>query len=150
MGWLMELVKGAVQGIFGVKQAEVLDSHLEFTRQQLEAERQAHAQAQQDLREARQRIAELEGQTRQAFLPFRGALFHRLPSGRLDRSIHCPVCQSSTTPTAGSRIVGGKRVPAPGRYCCPKTGCGWTSPFSTADGGLIHEAAAREYGIELA
>lgn len=144
LGNLFDLLGGLRE-----KERNLFKQHLEFMRDQLEAASRTEAEGKEKYARACERIADLERQINGEFVFFRGAAFRRLPSGRLDRAVYCPVCRVSTLPVPTLSVVQGRRRLVPGPFKCSRPGCGWVSQFRFVGFPAVFTRACAEHGAKL-
>lgn len=149
----LEALKRLGEVASGIKGGEVLEKHLNFLRDQLELQGKAQAQSEEQLRDAERKVAELERQLDLQWAHYRGLLFRRLPSGKLDRGVYCPICKVIMEPenSIGDYI--------PERGCCADLGfkgrfichrCNWVSTETGLSLDALFGLVAGEYGTEFA
>ena len=114
---------------------EVLKERVEFLRDQIAAYSECQAKNEADLREAKERVAQLEEELAKDFFSYGGALFHLL-DGRLDCASFCPRCRVSTSPFWG--------------FCCQHPGCGWQPAILQGNFRAAFEKVAAHKGVQLA
>ncbi len=140
--------------LFSGKEAQVLKEHVALLRSHLELNGKQQAETEGKLRKTEARVAELEAELAAKWMPFRGALFLRLPSGRVDDAVYCPACRVAaiaTTFAVGTIGRDGEGVlhSTPSRYKCMRTGCGWQSDFVSGKQEALLAAVALEYGCKI-